>query len=147
MLIRFTSTTLFATLITAALAGGCTVSTTSDDDDTATLTVVNDETFAITDLYIGPDDGTYVTTDNLLGDVPLENGDTITISVTCDTYDVEIIDETGTDCYVAGYNLCGTDDEWDLDDAFFATCADSPRTSTTKPIRTLAMPTVNRSTK
>jgi hypothetical protein len=107
-------------------AGAC----TSSSD--ATLTIVNQETFSITDLYIGPNDGTYPTTDNLLADGPLPPGTTITVSVACDTYDVEIIDATNTDCFVAAYDLCGTDDQWDLDDAFFNTCATSPRVEAPK---------------
>jgi len=105
------------------IAAGCSSSSSPSD---ATLTIVNQETFDITDIYIGPSDGTYPTTDNLLGSVPLAPGDSITVSVACDTYDVEIIDATNTDCYVAAYNLCGTDDQWDLDDTFFNTCASSP---------------------
>lgn len=117
---RFASSFVALSLLSFG-AGAC--MTASD----ASLTVVNQESFTITDLYIGPNDGTYATTDNLLGDVPLAPGDTITVSVACDTYDVEIIDETGTDCYVAGYDLCGTNDQWDLDNTFFDTCASSPR--------------------
>jgi len=65
--------------------------------------------------------------------VPLAPGATITVSVASDTYDVEIIDATNTDCYVAAYDLCETDDQWDLDNTFFNTCASSPRVVAPKP--------------
>ncbi|HEY1551338.1 MAG TPA: hypothetical protein VGG28_26095, partial [Kofleriaceae bacterium] len=42
---------------------------------------------------------------------------------TCDNYDVEIIDSTGTDCFISDYGLCGDNDEWLLTDSFFDGCA------------------------
>jgi hypothetical protein len=105
-------------------AVGCSTSSPSD----ASLTIVNQETYAITDIYIGPSDGTYVTTDNLLAaGGPMNPGDSILISVQCDAYDVEIIDQINTYCYVPSYSLCGTNDTWLLDDVFFATCSSTPR--------------------
>jgi hypothetical protein len=137
MLIRFATTTLAASLLAGVLATGCTVTTSSDDDgSSATLTIVNDETFDIDNIYISPSG--WDTTDDVLGGVPLDNGDMITVSVTCDDYDVEIIDATGTDCYISEYSLCGTDDTWDLTDSFFETCASTePRT----PVKAPKLPT------
>ncbi len=142
MLIRFATTTLAASLLAGILATGCTVTTSSDDDgSSATLTIVNDETFDIDNIYISPSG--WATDDDVLGGVPLDNGDMITVSVTCDDYDVEIIDATGTDCFISEYSLCGTDDTWDLTDSFFDTCADSePRT----PVKAPKIPTTNAST-
>src|ERR1700689_57085 len=107
MLIRFATTTLAASLLAGVLATGCTVTTSSDDDgSSATLTIVNAESFDIHNIYISPPGGG--TADEGLGGVPLDNGDMIPVSVTCDDYDVEIIDATGTDCYISEYSLCGT---------------------------------------
>jgi hypothetical protein len=142
MLIRFATTTLAASLFAGVLATGCTVTTSSDDDgSSATLTIVNDETFDIDNIYISPSG--WATDDDILAGVPLDNGDSITVSVTCDDYDVEIIDATGTDCYISEYSLCGTDDTWDLTDAFFDGCASTePRT----PVAAPKVPTTNAST-
>ncbi|HEY4241245.1 MAG TPA: hypothetical protein VGM88_15590 [Kofleriaceae bacterium] len=115
MLLRFASiTTLLGSLLVAG-AGltGCTT------DDTATLTVVNtynDPDIDITELYISAvGDDTF--TDNLL-DEDLQNGDSITIEVTCDSYDVEVVDSDGFDCVAPDFDLCGTDDELDVDESF-----------------------------
>ena|ERR1700733_15345533 len=139
MLIRFATTTLAASLLAGVLATGCTVTTSSGDDgSSATLTIVNDESFDIDNIYISPSG--FDQTDDILGGVPLDNGDTITVSVTCDDYDVEIIDATGTDCYISEYSLCGTDDTWDLTDSFFDGCASTePRT----PVAAPKLPTTN----
>ena len=90
-------------------------------DTSATLTIVNQESYAITDIYLSPT-GSFATTDNLLGSVPLGANESITVSVNCDTYDIEIIDDFPTDCKISSYDLCGTDDQFLLDDTFFATC-------------------------
>ena len=131
MLIRFATITFAASLI-AGLAAGCTVTTTTDDTGDSSLTITNDESFAIDNIYISPSG--FETNDDILGGIPLDPGDFITVSVSCDTYDVEIIDETGTDCFISDYDLCGTDDAWDLTNAFFDECASSePRTPVSAP--------------
>jgi hypothetical protein len=133
MLIRFATTT-FAVSLVAALATGCTVTTSNDDDGgTASLKIINDESFDIDNIYISPSG--FETDDDILGGVALSPGDDITVSVTCDDYDIEIIDATGTDCYISEYSLCGTDDEWDLTDSFFDSCASTePRTPVAAPV-------------
>jgi len=120
MFIRLTTTTFLATLLTAALGAGCTVSTDNGD---STLTVENEESVPIDGIFVNAvGDDTF--TDNLLGDVPLDTGDTITLDVTCDNYDIEITDEAGGDCQFLDYQLCFTDEDWIITDS---TCAFSSR--------------------
>jgi hypothetical protein len=143
MLIRFATITFAASLM-AGLATGCTVTTSSDDGSDSTLTIVNDESFDIDNIYISPSG--WATSDDILAGVPLDNGDSITVSLECDSYDVEIIDATGTDCYISDYSLCGTDDEWDLTDSFFDECASTePRTPVAAP-HSLTLPPVTTAT-
>ncbi len=132
MLNRFAKITFAASLIVVgAFATGCTV-TTSDNSGDASLKIVNDETFDIDNIFISPSG--FDQSDDVLGGIPLDNGDSITVSVQCDSYDVEIIDATGTDCFISEYSLCGTDDEWDLTDSFFDGCASTePRTPVPAP--------------
>jgi hypothetical protein len=135
MLIRFATTTFAVSLFAAALATGCTVTTSNDDDgSTASLTITNDETFDITNIYISPSG--FETDDDILGGVPLDNtppDNTVTVSVTCDSYDIEIVDPV-SDCYISDYSLCGTDDEWDITDSFFDGCSSTePRTPGSAP--------------
>ena len=110
MLLRFGSASILFTLIVA----GCTSSTTTTGPD-STITVINDESFAITDIYIdavgaplGP---------NQL-DSALLPGDSITFGLPCDTYDVEMIDEAGGDCIVNDTDLCLNDAVLHVDDQF-----------------------------
>ena len=108
----------FATLLAAtSFATAC-----SSD---ATLTVSNQESFAITDLYVDAvgDESFSV---NLLGNVPLQPGQSIKVGVTCDHYDVEIIDAAGGDCIVHNADLCFNDAAWIIDDSF---CTFSSRSS------------------
>ncbi|HEY3806629.1 MAG TPA: hypothetical protein VGL61_28685 [Kofleriaceae bacterium] len=137
MLIRFATTT-FAVSLVAALVTGCTVTTNDDDDDSsASLTIVNDESFDIDNIFISPSG--FAQSDDILGGTVLEPSpavdDTITVTVDCGTYDIEIVDDSGVDndCYISDYSLCGTDDEWDITDDFFnSSCSSTePRTPTT----------------
>ena len=123
--------TLLLGLALSTLATAACSSSSGPSD--ATLTIANQETFSITDIYIGPSDGTFPTSDNLLSAGTLDPGVQITVSVQCEAYDVEIIDATGTDCYVLNYSLCGTDDIWILDNTFFNTCSSTPRKAPAAP--------------
>ena len=81
--------------------------------------MTNNSDFEITDLRVtqvdNPDFG-----DNLLSDGPLQSGETITIKVSCDTYDAELIDETGVTCELHGVDLCLNSSDWVIDNN---TCA------------------------
>ena len=119
---RFSSITLMSTLfiasLGASLVGGC--SSSSDDSSDASLKIINDESFDITHIYIdsvGDEDFTSGT-DILEGMPALANGDTITVSATCDNYDIEIVDESGADCIIQNYALCASDNELDITDSF-----------------------------
>jgi hypothetical protein len=119
---RFSSITLMSTLfiasIGASLVGGC--SSSSDGSSDATLTIVNAESFDIDHIYIdsvGDEDFT-AGLDLLDGMPPLTNGETITVSAACDSYDIEIVDESGADCIIQDYALCASDNELDITDSF-----------------------------
>ncbi len=118
MLTRLGSLTLFASLLAAPFAVGC-----SSNSSDASLTVENEESVAITAIFVDSvGDETF--SDNLLGNEPLLPGDTIQIDVVCDHYDVEIADEAGGDCTVLDVDLCFNDQDWIINDNF---CAFSSR--------------------
>jgi len=108
---RLSSLPVLATLLTATIFAGC--SSNSD----ATLTVENEETVAITELYVDSV-GNDTFSDNLLGNVPLEPGESIQIDVVCDNYDVELKDEAGGDCQILNTSLCFSDSDWLITDTF-----------------------------
>jgi len=118
MLTRFAKITFASSLFAAALATGCTVTTSTGTD--TTLTVDNEESFEIDNIWISPD--SFAETDDILGGIPLQPGETITVSVECDNYDITVADPTET-CEVGNYALCGGDNEFILDNTFFDTCA------------------------
>jgi hypothetical protein len=103
----------------AMLAQGCIIV----DDDDNTITVWNDSDYVIEDLYI-TEVGTFDWGPNVLGGAPLFPGDSITVDVGCDTYDIKVIDETGVECELYDVDVCfGEDDGWVIDNFTLDTCA------------------------
>ena len=100
-----------AALVTATLgATGCIISDNSSSD----LTVTNDSSFDIRELYL-----TFSTSSgfgaNRLGSNPLLPGESITLAgISCDTYDVLMVDETGAKCEHDSLSLCGSSAFFDI---------------------------------
>jgi hypothetical protein len=71
----------------------------------ATLTVTNSSDFAITEMHVtdvnNPSWGP-----NLLAGNVLLPGEQTTVSTTCSTYDVLLIDEAGVSCQINSIDLC-----------------------------------------
>jgi hypothetical protein len=62
---------------------------------------------------------------NLLGSSDiLAPGETLTVSVFCDTYDIQLTDETATTCVVHDVDVCGSDATWIITEADLNACAD-----------------------
>jgi hypothetical protein len=141
MLTRFATTTFFASLLAAGLATGCTVSASTNTD--SILTIDNQETFEIDNIFIGPDDGSFVETDDILDGIPLQPGESITVQVVCGTYDIVVTDPTtgAGGCDAGAFDLCASNDEFIIDDAFFNDCL-APRKS--MPTPKLSAPTAQR---
>ena len=101
-------------------AQGCVV--VSDDDNT--ITVYNESSYDIYALYITPED-VFDWGPNVLGSQPLlAGGDSITVEVSCDVYDIKVVDDTGVECELYGVDVCfGEDDGWVIDDFTLDTCA------------------------
>lgn len=94
----------------------------SDDDPVdATITIDNQSSFFLDELYIAPID-TVTWGPNLLGTAGLAPDEFITVAVDCDFYDVRIIDELGAECIIVDVDLCGFDDLWVIDDVFLNSC-------------------------
>ncbi|MFT3696539.1 MAG: hypothetical protein QM831_25595 [Kofleriaceae bacterium] len=77
----------------------------------STLHVDNESDFVITDMYV-TDVGSSTWGPNLLGADGLNPGETLAIDVSCGTYDVQLIDETGVTCEVDDLDLCLNDALW-----------------------------------
>jgi hypothetical protein len=113
-------TKLIAPLFLLAMfAQGCIIV----DDDDNTLTVYNESSYVIDFLYITEVD-TFDWGPNVLGGSALFPGDSITVDVGCDTYDIKVVDETGVECELYNVDVCfGEDDGWVVDDFTLDTCA------------------------
>lgn len=84
------------------------------------VTISNDETAAIDNIYLSPTGWT--TNDDLLGGSALAPGDSITVDVFCDLYDVELTG-SNVNCYVSSYEVCADNDVWMIDNLFLEGCS------------------------
>lgn len=102
-------------LLAAAAAAVCTTALASD------LVVRNESLWDIHFLYLSASDESSWGPDQLEDDV-LHSGGSLTLSgVSCDTYDVRIVDEDGDDCEIHGVELCG-DTQWTITDENLLSC-------------------------
>lgn len=101
----------------ALMLGAC----TSDSSSDASITITNVSSYDIYELYITPTGDPNWGPDLLGGDF-LGYNEYITIEVTCDYYDILLVDDLGAECEVDYVDLCGTDDEWVIDDVELANC-------------------------
>lgn len=115
-----------------ALAAGCSSSDNTTTD--ATLRVQNSSDFDIVELHVAPV-GTTTWGPNLIVGDTLAPGDSLTVGVVCDTYDVRLVDDSGVPCELNDLDLC-------LNDADFIihnnTCtvfgaSEAPREGTRNP--------------
>ena len=99
----------------ALLAPGC-------GDGDSTITVWNESSYAIDDLYV-TEVNTFDWGPDLLGGDVLLPGESISVVVDCDVYDIKVIDETGVECELYDVDVCFEDDGWVIDDVILDTCA------------------------
>jgi hypothetical protein len=110
----------------SVLAQGCVV--VSDDES---ITIYNDSSYVIEDLYVTERD-TFDWGQDLLGSDALFPGESISIEVGCDVYDIKVVDETGVPCELYDVDVCfGEDDAWFVDDATLDFCAFGVKSSET----------------
>ena len=85
----------------------------ASDDGTvdATLLVVNDSDYVITDIYLTEIDNPDWGPNRLRGDVLLP-GEELLLGVQCDFYDALLVDEDGVECELFDLDLCLNDADW-----------------------------------
>lgn len=93
-----------ALALALAAAAGC---TTSD----ASLRVVNDSDFTITEIYLTPDVSESWGPNLLRGDVLLP-GESLTLGVDCGFYDAMLVDQDNVACELDDLDLCLNDADW-----------------------------------
>jgi hypothetical protein len=102
-----------AALGTASIATGCSGSAEViiDDPPDGSLRVENRSDFQIVELHV-TSVGSSTWGPNLLGGDVLLPGESLTLSVQCDTYDALLVDEDGVDCELHNIDLCLNDADW-----------------------------------
>jgi hypothetical protein len=94
-----------------ALCSLALVGCTTDSGPDATLRVQNSSDFSIIDLRL-TSVGSSSWGPNLLGNNPLDPGDSLTLGVNCDTYDAMLVDESNVTCELHDLDLCLNDSDW-----------------------------------
>ncbi len=80
----------------------------------ATIKVINQSDWAIHHLYLSSSDDDNWGEDQLGEDV-LEKGDSMTLTdITCDAYDIKVVDEDGDECVIEEAELCNDHSYWKL---------------------------------
>jgi hypothetical protein len=85
-----------------------------------TITVQNDSTFTIAAVQVAPA-GSFTFGNNLLSRA-LAPGDSLTMVLDCNTFNVQVTDSAGRSCQLAGLDLCFSDAIWHVSDTVLATC-------------------------
>jgi hypothetical protein len=83
----------------------------SDSGPDSTLHVQNNSDFSIVEIRV-TSVGNTSWGPNLLGSDVLAPGETLSIDVTCDTYDALLVDESGVDCQLHSVDLCFNNAAW-----------------------------------
>lgn len=100
-----------------SVSASCVVTT----DDDSTLTIANESNYVLTEIYVTEVDNPNWGPD-LLGGTLLYPGESLTVSLYCDVYDVQIWDEFGVPCELYNLDLCFDDAVWVIDNFELATC-------------------------
>jgi hypothetical protein len=117
MQIKRTLSSLLATLPLLLGASGCIIVSDGEGE----LTVENQSSFIITELYVAPV-GQYEWGPDRLGGAELGPGDYAEISLDCDTYDVEIHDNVGRRCELNNVDVCLSSDTWIITNSTLRSC-------------------------
>lgn len=85
------------------------------------LTVQNESSVVIEEIYVAQIDASTWGPD-LLGGAILLPGEGLTVELTCDVYDVLVVDELGTECMLEGLDVCFEDATWFVTNGQLAGC-------------------------
>lgn len=90
------------------------------------ITIHNDSSWVLTELYLSSTDDDEWGPDQLDDDV-IESGEQFTLSdIPCEVYDVRVVDEDDDVCILNGVALCNHTAGWHINDKHLLTCqADS----------------------
>ena len=88
----------------------------------STLTIENESSYSFAEINLSPEDATSWGSDLLGADILLP-GEVLQVSgVTCDVYDIRIVDDEGDECVLSSVDLCLDNAVWRIDDTELAAC-------------------------
>lgn len=106
-----------ALALIAASSSGCFIVV---DDDDSSLTIANESSFVFTEIrvaFAGDRFGANLVPGDLFP------GESVSVSLDCDVYDVQIVDDTNTVCELLDLSLCFEDAIWVVDDFELDSCS------------------------
>jgi hypothetical protein len=117
-MLRLASSAL-ALAAVAALSTGCIIEGDGDSD----FTIYNDSNYTLVEINLAPVDQVSWGPNLLRGDVLLPDESLTIVSIECDTYDVRVVDDLGSDCILSDIDLCFDSDGWSVTDEILDICA------------------------
>ncbi len=103
---------LASSLLLGAACGGGGEGEVIVDDPDSTLLVINESDFVIEEIYITDVNSSGWGPDLTGGDVLFPEEEMLLTDISCDFYDVLMVDETGLECEVLDIDLCFDDATW-----------------------------------
>src|SRR5689334_13255666 len=91
----------------AIAVAGC----SSDSSSSGRLNVQHNSDFAIVEIHVAPV-GTTTWGPNLIAGDTLSPGESLSVDVSCGTYDALLVDESGVDCQLQSVDLCFSRADW-----------------------------------
>jgi hypothetical protein len=85
------------------------------------LTIDNESSFVLEEVHVA-DVGDPTWGPNLVPEA-LFPGESVTVVLDCGTYDVLVVDETGVECVLSGFDLCFESGTWVVTDGTLDACA------------------------
>ena len=88
----------------------------------ATVKIINQSKWEIHHIYLSPSGNDEWGPDQLEDEI-LTKGDSLTLTgISCDLYDVKVVDEDGDECVIEEADLCGDHSYWKITDKELLAC-------------------------
>ena len=88
----------------------------------ASVKIINQSKWEIHHIYLSPSDDREWGPDQLDDEI-LAKGDSLTLTgISCDLYDIQVVDEDGDECIIEEVDLCGDDSYWKITDKALLAC-------------------------
>lgn len=107
-------------LVALCLAATAATACGGSGNSGGSITIDNASSHVLTEVRVAPVDQVSWGP-NLLPDV-LYTNERLTVSVSCNTYDVLVTDDRARDCVLGNFDLCFTDQVWVIDNTTLRNC-------------------------